>query len=440
MKAKKSPVHQPSFLFPTLAEQCDPRHPLRKLSDRIPWRSFEEAFAEHYSEEGRPAKAVRLMVGLLLLKQMYSESDESVVERWKENPYWQQFCGMVDFQWELPCDPSDLVYFRQRIGEAGVALILAVSAQMHGQRAQEPEVVVDSTVQEKNITYPTDTKQYRKIIARCWKLADVQGVSLRRRYRKDVRHCLMSQRWRKDPRQRKAARKGQRRLRTIAGALLRELERKLSPAVRQEQKEAFALYRRVLGQKRQDSEKIYSLHEPHVYCIAKGKEHKKYEFGTNASLAMTKTHGVIVAAVAHEANQYDGHTLPEVLDQAEAITDQRAKVAIVDRGYRGRNMVGETEILVSGKPPVGQSRSKSAKMRARFRRRAAIEPVISHLKYDFRLLRCFLKGFEGDQISLMLAAAAWNFRKWMRDAASFWLNILRVMFDSFTLQQPIRIA
>ncbi len=260
---------------------------MRKLSDRIPRGSFEEAFAEHYSEEGRPAKAVRLMVGLLLLKQMYSESDESVVERWKENPYWQQFCGMVDFQWELPCDPSDLVYFRQRIEEAGVALILAVSAQMHGQRAQEPEVVVDSTVQEKNITYPTDTKQYRKIIARCWKLADAQGVSLRRRYRKDVRHCLMSQRWRKDPRQRKAARKGQRRLRTIAGALLRELERKLSPAVRQEQKEAFALYRRVLGQKRQDSEKIYSLHEPHVYCIAKGKEHKKYEFGTKASLAMT---------------------------------------------------------------------------------------------------------------------------------------------------------
>ena len=440
MRAKTSPVHQPTFLLPTLAEQCDPRHPLRKLSDRSPWGSFEEAFEEHYSAEGRPAKPVRLMVGLLLLKQMYSESDESVVERWKENPYWQQFCGMVDFQWELPCDPSDLVYFRQRIGEEGVALILGVSAQMHGQRAQEAELVVDSTVQEKNITYPTDTKQYRKIIARCWKLADAQGVSLRRRYRKDVRHCLMSQRWRKDPRQRKAARKGQRRLRTIAGALLRELERKLSPEIRQNQKEAFALYRRVLGQKRQDSEKIYSLHEPHVYCIAKGKEHKKYEFGTKASLAMTKTHGVIVAAVAHETNQYDGHTLPEVLDQAEAITDHRAKAAIVDRGYRGRKMVGETEILVPGKPPVGQSRSKSAKIRARFRRRAAIEPVISHLKYDFRLLRCFLKGFEGDQINLMLAAAAWNFRKWMREAASFWLNILSAMFGSFTLHLPTRTA
>ena len=440
MKAKTSPVHQPSFLFPTLAEQCDPRHPLRKLGERIPWDTFEEAFAEHYSTEGRPAKAVRLMVGLLLLKQMYSQSDESVVERWKENPYWQQFCGMVDFQWELPCDPSDLVYFRQRIGEAGVALILAVSAQMHGERAREAEVVVDSTVQEKNITHPTDTKAYRKIIARCWKLADAQGVALRRRYRKEVRHCLMAQRWRKDPRARKAARKGQRRLRTIAGTLLRELERKLSPVVLQEQKPAFALYRRVLGQKRQDSQKIYSLHEPHVYCIAKGKEHKKYEFGTKASLAITKTHGVIVAAMAHKTNLYDGHTLPEVLEQAEAITDQRARVAIVDRGYRGRKRVGDTEILVPGKPLAGQSKSQSSKMRARFRRRAAIEPVISHLKYDFRLLRCFLKGFAGDQINLLLAAAAWNFRKWMRNASSFWLHLLRIIFHCFPLPLPTRTA
>ena len=144
--------------MPTLSEQCDPRHLLKKLGERIPWSDFEEAFGEYYSEEGRPAKPVRLMVGLLLLKQMYDQSDEEVVERWVENPYWQQFCGMSDFQWEWPCDPSDLVYFRQRIGEQGVALILAVSAQLHGARAQEREVVVDSTVQEKNVTYPVDTK------------------------------------------------------------------------------------------------------------------------------------------------------------------------------------------------------------------------------------------------------------------------------------------
>ena len=410
--------------MPTLNEQCDPRHPLRKLGERIPWRHFEEAFGEYYSEEGRPAKPVRLMVGLLLLKQMNDQSDEDVVERWVENPYWQQFCGMSDFQWQLPCDPSDLVYFRQRIGEQGVTLILAVSAQMHGERAKESEVVVDSTVQEKNVTYPLDTKQYRKIIIRCWKLADKNAVPLRRRYRKEVRACVMAQRLRKDPRKRKAARRGHRRLRTIAGALMRELERKLPAVIREEQKDNFTLYRRVLAQKPQDTEKIYSLHEPHIYCVAKGKEHKKYEFGTKASVAMTKTHGVIVAAVAHEKNLYDAHTLPEVLDQAEAITDTRAARAIVDRGYRGRKFVDGTEILVPGRALRGQSQAKSAAMRKRFRRRAAIEPVISHLKHDFRLMRCFLKGFRGDQLNLMLAAAAWNFRKWMRLFTLFWLRLL----------------
>jgi transposase, IS5 family len=410
--------------MPTLHEQCDPRHPLRKLGERIPWSHFEEAFGEYYSEEGRPAKPVRLMVGLLLLKQMYDQSDEDVVERWVENPYWQQFCGMSDFQWELPCDPSDLVYFRQRIGEQGVALIFAISAQMHGRRAQENEVVVDSTVQEKNVTYPVDTKQYRKIIMRCWKLADRSRVRLRRRYRKEVRACIMAQRLRKDPRRRKAARRGHRRLRTIAGTLIRELERKLPVAIAQEQRENFSLYRRVLAQKRHDTEKIYSLHEPHIYCVAKGKEDKKYEFGTKVSVAMTKTHGVIVAALAHEKNLYDAHTLPAVLEQAEAIADRRAARAIVDRGYRGRKLVEGTEVLVPGRAPRGQSRAKSAAMRKRFRRRAAIEPLLSHLKHDFRLLRCFLKGFRGDQLNLMLAAAAWNFRKWMRLSILFWLRFL----------------
>ena len=210
---------------------------------------------------------------------------------------------------------------------------------MHGERAKESEVVVDSTVQEKNVTYPLDTEQYRKIVIRCWKLADKSAVRLRRRYRKEVRACIIAQRSRKDPRRRKAARRGHRRLRTIAGALIRELERKLPAALREEQRENFTLYRRVLAQKPHDTDKIYSLHEPHIYCVARGKEHKKYEFGTKASVAITKTHGVIVAAVAHEKNLYDAHTLPEVLDQAEAITDTRAARAIVDRGYRGRKLL-----------------------------------------------------------------------------------------------------
>ncbi len=427
MQTKTAASPQISFLMPTLGEQLDPRQPLKRLADTLPWLEFEQAFAKYYSEEGRPAKPVRLMVGLLLLKQMFNQGDETVVAAWVQNPYWQYFCGLNEFQWQMPCDPSDLVYFRQRIGEGGVQRILKVSAQLHGAKAQESEVVVDTTVQEKNITHPTDTKLAHQIIRRCWKLADRNGVKLRRRYRKAVRHCVRAQRWRKDPRKRKAAHRALRKLKVMAGRLIRELERKLPERVHAEQRENFALYRRVLKQQPKDREKIYSLHEPQVYCMSKGKEHKKYEFGSKASVVMTKTHGVIVGAVAHEENLYDGDALRPALEQTRAITEQTPTKAIVDRGYRGRKEVDGTEVLLPGKPKPDQSKRESARMRARFRRRAAIEPVISHLKHQYRLMRCFLKGFVGDQLNLLLAAAAWNLRKWLRTAALFCLQLIRLL-------------
>jgi transposase, IS5 family len=433
MQTKSIASPQGSFLMPTLGEQLDPRQPLKQLADTLPWSEFEQSFGPYYSEQGRPAKPVRLMVGLLLLKQMFNQGDETVVAAWVQNPYWQYFCGMSEFQWQVPCDPSDLVYFRQRIGEAGVQRILKVTARLHGDKAQETEVVVDTTVQEKNITHPTDTKLAHKIIRRCWKLADRNGVKLRRRYRKAVRYCVMAQRWRKDPKKRKAAHRALRQMKVIAGRLIRELERKLPEPIRQEQRGNFALYRRVLKQQPGDRDKIYSLHEPQVYCMSKGKEHKKYEFGSKASVVMTKTHGVIVGAVAHEENLYDGDALRPALEQAKALTDQQPAKAIVDRGYRGRKEVNGTQVLLPGRAKPGQSKYQTAKMRARFRRRAAIEPLISHLKHQYRLMRCFLKGFAGDSLNLLLAAAAWNLRKWMRQRFLFWLQLIRLLASNQTL-------
>jgi IS5 family transposase len=427
MQTKPSASRQISFLMPSLSEQLDPRQPLKQLAEAIPWSEFESAFGKFYSEEGRPAKPVRLMVGLLLLKQMFNQGDETVVAAWVQNPYWQYFCGMREFQWQLPCDPSDLVYFRQRIGEAGMQRILKVSVQLHGDQAQEPEVVVDTTVQEKNITYPTDSKLAHKIIRRCWKLADRHGVKLRRRYRKAARYCVRAQRWRRDRRKRKLAHRALRKLKVIAGRLIRELERKLPESVCEAQQANFALYRRVLKQQPADRDKIYSLHEPQVYCLSKGKEHKKYEFGSKASVVMTKRAGVIVGAVAHEANLYDGDALSPALEQTVAITGQTPSKAIVDRGYRGRKTVNGTEVLVPDKAKAGQSKYVRAKMRARFRRRAAIEPLIGHLKGQYRLARCFLKGFVGDQVNLLLTTAAWNLRKWLRVAALFRLQLLRAL-------------
>ena len=413
-----------------MSEQLDPRQPLKRLAEAIPWSEFELAFGKYYSPEGRPAKPVRLMVGLLLLKQMFNQGDETVVAVWVQNPYWQYFCGVNEFQWQLPCDPSDLVYFRRRLGEAGRQHLLKVSAQMHGDKAQEPEVVVDTTVQEKNITYPTDSKLAHKIIVRCWKLADRHGVKLRRRYRKAVRYCVRAQRWRRDRRKRKLAHRALRQTKVMAGRLIRELERKLPQTVREQQRDNCALSRRVLAQQPADRDKIYSLHEPQVYCLSKGKEHKKYEFGSKASVVMAKWSGVIVGAVAHAENLYDGDALRPALEQAQTLTGQAPSRAIVDRGYRGRKQVNGTEVLTPGKARAGQSKYQSAKMRARFRRRAAIEPVIGHLKSQYRLARCFLKGFVGDQVNLLLAAAAWNLRKWLRTVTFFWLRLLHTLFVS----------
>ena len=432
MQTKFSASPQTSFLMPTLGEQLDPRQPLKQLADTLPWAEFEQAFGKYYSDEGRPAKPVRLMVGLLLLKQLFNQGDETVVAAWVQNPYWQYFCGMADFQWAVPCDPSDLVYFRQRIGEVGMQRIFKVTVQLHGAKAQKKEVVVDTTVQEKNITHPTDTKLAHKIIRRCWQLADQHGIKLRRRYRKAVRQGVLAQRWRKDPKQRKVAQRALRKMKVIAGRLLRELERKLPAPRRAEERENFALYRRVLRQQTGDKNKVYSLHEPQVYCLSKGKEHKKYEFGSKASVVMTKTHGVIVGAVAHAENLYDGDALRPALEQTRAITEQQPAKAIVDRGYCGRKEVDGTEVLLPGKPKPGQSKKESAKMRARFRRRAAIEPVISHLKHQYRLIRCFLKGFIGDQVNLLLAAAAWNLKKWLRTAAFFWLQLIQLISTNQT--------
>jgi len=155
MKAKSRESRQSNFLYPDLLDQLNPAHPLLKLAKRIPWQRFEDEFAGLYSQAGRPAKPIRLMVGLLLLKQLENLSDERVVEAWVANPYFQAFCGETRFQWKFPCNPSDFVYFRKRIGEDGARLIFEVSVALHGEAAKEVEVTIDTTVQEKNITFET---------------------------------------------------------------------------------------------------------------------------------------------------------------------------------------------------------------------------------------------------------------------------------------------
>ena len=211
---------------------------------------------------------------------------------------------------------------------------------------------------------------------------------------------------------------------TIAGRLVRELQRKLSSERLDGYAEVFGIFKRVLAQRRSDKDKIYSLHEPDVYCIAKGKDHKKYEFGTKVSIAMTRESCVIVSAMNFEKNRYDGHTLPDVLEDITTVVGKRPEVAVVDQGYRGAHHIGETEVVSAKTLRGAKNCYQKRKTRERLRRRAAIEPVIGHLKSEFRLVRNYLKGALGDHINVLLAASAYNINKWLRMVKGFILPII----------------
>lgn len=434
MKGKSPDPLQQSLLSSALRDILNPRHPLYQLTGKIPWKEIEEEFSVLYHHSGRPGIPIRLMVALLILKQLYNLSDETVVERWVENPYFQFFSGETVFRWDFPIHPTNLVYFRRRIGQEGVKKILQVSIALHGEKVRESEVLIDTTVQEKNITFPTDTKLYKRIIDQCVKIAGTESLTLRQSYRRSAKKLLMAQRWRNHPRNRKKATAAGRKLKTIAGRLIRELARKLPQGVKDKYEQSLELFARVIDQHKSDKNKIYSLHEPDVYCVSKGKEHKKYEFGAKAAIVVTKNSGIIVGALHIPGNKYDGHTLPEVLKQSTELVGQRPRVAICDRGFRGRAVVDGTTIMIPRRPGKAATAYEKTKARKRFRRRAGIEPIIGHLKSDYRLARNFLKGHFGDAINLMLAAAAFNFKKLMKQLQYFLSLLLELITTAFAGQ------
>jgi len=432
MKPKPSSRQkQCHLLYQDLLKQLNPKHPLLVLAQKFPWDLFEEEFAKFYASVGRPGLPVRLMVGLLLLKQLENLSDERVVEAWVQNPYYQAFCGVEYFQWNQPCASSELVHFRKRIGEEGMEKIFKASVALHGKAALEREVVIDTTVQEKNITFPTDTKLRVKVISRCWKLAAEEGLSLRRSYRRELKKTLRTIRFSKSQKDKKQVAAAIRRVKTMANALLRDVMRKLSESRLTARHEELAIYRRAVNQERHDKNKIYSLHEPGVLCIAKGKEHKKYEFGAKAAIAMTKTNCIIVGVKSFSSNEYDGDTLNEVLPQIEKARGNVPETAYCDRGFRGRKRVGKTAIVLPEASHPNASQYEKRKARKNFGRRNAIEPVIGHLKNGFRLARNYLKGTIGDSINLLLAAAAFNIKKWLNALAQGLLFALLLLCASY---------
>jgi len=334
----------------------------------------------------------------------------------------------------VPCEASELVHFRNRIGAEGVEMILKESIRVNGKAGREDKGSVDTTVQEKNITYPTDNKLHRKIISKCIAIAEKEGLELRQSYRRTLKRLGVDQRFRNHPKNGKKARKADRKVKTIAGRLVRELERKL-PAPLGGYATELALFHQVLNQKRKDTNKVYSLHEPDVACISKGKEHKKYEFGSKVSITVTRNSGVIIGAVNIPKNDYDGHTLEAALEQQQRLTGHVLKEVAVDRGCRGISQVRGTQIHTPRPFAKKLTAYQKVKRKKGFSRRAAIEPKISHLKADHRLSRNFYKGITGDDINVMLAAAAMNFKRMMNIWKHRFLALLFRLFHILISQQ-----
>ena len=416
----KSRVPQRELFGFQLSEMLNPDHPLYVLAERIDWQQFELAIEGCYAKElGRPGVNTRMMVGLMYLKHAFNESDESVVARWVENPYWQFFCGCETMQHELPIDPSLMSKWRKRVGADRLESLLVATIHtgltIKAIKPQElRQVNVDTTVQEKAIAFPTDARLYQKMRVALIRRAKQLKLPLRQSYRFIGKKTLFWQGRYAHARQMRRAAKMTRKLKTILGRVLRDIERKAPKTKGQVADgplgELLALAHRLLEQTRTSKHKIYSIHAPEVECIAKGKAHKRYEFGCKSSVATTSKNNWIVGAHALDGNPYDGHTLEGAIQQIERLTKKTPDDVIVDKGYQGHGYEGSATVHVVRTIPKRATRA----VRRMLKRRAAVEPTIGHLKSDNRLSRNHLAGKTGDQINTLLAAAGYNLRKLLR--------------------------
>jgi IS5 family transposase len=411
----KSPNQQQHNLYrPLLSDFINLKHELILLADKIDWQYFEEEFSPLYSNTGKPAMPIRLMVGSLMLKRIYNLGDETLAESWVRDPYMQYFCGMAYFEHKFPCDPSDFVHFRKRLGQKGIEKLFTYSVKLHGKEAQAKMVLSDTTVQGNNTTFPTDPKLAKKVINKLNAIAHKEGVDQRQTYIRISKQLLRDTYNPNHPKRRKKARRAGKKLNTIAGRLFRELERKLPKGTFAGYEDKLALYKRVLAQKKNDKDKIYSLNKPFTACIAKGKVHKPYEFGNKVGLVTTAKTIIITAIKSFRGNPHDSKTIGPLLDQMQDNLGYTPREVIYDRGGKGQRQIGDTLISTPSKPLKRDSQYQKRKKRKKFRRRAAIEPIISHLKKHYRMEENYLWGKQSPQINAFLAATGWNLKKMMK--------------------------
>ncbi len=457
------------FFRNRLDQMIDLRHPLAVLANRMPWQEIEASLAQRWARQvkagkkiegldlfgpvsvvagggtsnaGRPRLPTRLMVALLYLKHAFNESDEDVIQRWGETPTWQYFSGNEYFEHRWPCDPTQLGRFRKALGEEGVEELLARTMEVAVTlkliaRKELTRVIVDSTVQEKAVTHPTDSKLLETARAKVVQEAKAAGIELKQTYAKEGRELRFRAGRYAHARQFKRMRKTIKRQRTIVARLQREVVRKMSTlgqavqeALGQTLDKAKRLVLQTASRKVVDNRaKLYSWHAPEVECISKGKSRNPYEFGVKVGLAMTLKGNLIVGARSFPGNPYDGHTMHEQIEQSTILIQGlgvKPEVVYADLGYRGVDK-DNPDIEIKHR---GKDKRLTDEERRLLKRRQAIEPIIGHLKADHRMDRCHLKGSEGDALHAVLCAAGYNIRWLLRMIVNKGLGLLLCLLQA----------
>jgi IS5 family transposase len=436
--AKPRDDHQKDLLRPALEAIIDLGHPLVRLAREIDWGFLDGRFAGVCAPgPGQPGLPTRLVAGLFILKHMHDLSDEALCARWLENPYYQFFCGELSFCHRLPFDRSSLTHWRQRLGEAQLVALLQESLSVaHKTGAlvtrDLERVVVDTTVQLKAIAHPTDARLCHRALEKLVDLAQRNQVPLRQSYvRVAKRAAIMVGRY-THAHQFKRARRALKFLRIRLGRVIRDIRRKIAgnAALTERFADLLALAHRVRFQDhRQRGHKVYALHAPEVECIGKGKARAPYEFGCKVSIATsaTKPKGgqFVLHAKALHGNPFDGHTLRPVIADLEQLTGVETRRIHVDKGYRGHNHPQKFRVWITG-----QARRVTRPIRREMKRRAAVEPVIGHVKAEHRMGRNYLKGRDGDRSNAVLAAAGYNFSLLLRWLARLLRALIQMLFPA----------
>src|SRR5262245_45355010 len=448
MRPREQTRGQDDLFCARLDQIIDMRHELVRLGGLIDWQLIGRRLGEmHTDGPGQPPLPIRLMAGLAILKHMHNLSDEELVARWVENPYFQHFCGEEHFRHAAPFDRSSLTRWRQRMGDERLEVLLqeslAVAVKTKAVAVEDlAKVVVDTTVQEKAVTFPTDAKSLNRARTMLVKLAKRYALKLRQGYPKVGKLALMKYQRYAHAKQWKRARRELRRLKTYLGRVVRDIDRQVrsSPSLNTIFRAKLFLAGRVHAQERgQRGPKVYSIPAPEVECIGKGKAHRPYEFGVKVSVATTVAPSrggqFVLAAKALPGNPYDGHTLSRVIPHVEALVGNQIKRIIADKGYRGHGLPAPYSLRVYVSE---QRRGVTRAVKRERKRRGAVEPVIGHLKSDHRMDRNHLIGRHGDAANAVLAAIGYNFRRlaaWLRQ---LWRALFLALLTVGAIPTPAR--